>query len=128
MKKIKKIKLDKYDMLLEKVGYGIENSDTAEIDTDVDKDSLIDLMNELGIETSDDSDYNLILWNDEINDMLYVAIALYEICDLDNTAAMRIMLEAHTKGKSIAKSGSFDEMNNMKQALNKRGIEATVEN
>jgi ATP-dependent Clp protease adapter protein ClpS len=37
------------------------------------------------------------------------------------------MLEAHIKGKAIAKTGSFEEMVGMKKQLNVRGIEATVE-
>lgn len=126
---MKKVKLDKYDILLEKMGYGIKNNTVEEvdIDTDVDQDSLTNLMNEMGISFSSETEYKLILWNDDVNDMLHVALALYEICDLNNEEAMEIMMEAHLKGKAIAKSGSFEDMNNMKQALNKRKIEATVE-
>lgn len=122
-----KYKLDKYDMILEEAGYGIK-ADVADVEIDVDQDSLTDLMNEIGIKRSDDNDYSLILHNDDVNDMLHVVLALYEICELNNEEAMRIMMEAHNKGKAVAKTGSFDEMNSMKVALNERGIEATVEN
>lgn len=127
---MKKYKLDKYDMILESLGYKISNStaEEIEIETDVDNDSLTKLMNEIGIEMSNEDEYNLIIWNDDVNDMLHVALALYEICKLNNDDAMRIMMEAHIKGKAVAKSGSFEKMNEMKIALNKRGIEATVEN
>jgi ATP-dependent Clp protease adapter protein ClpS len=126
---MKKIKLDKYDMILEKMGYGINNSnDISEIETDVDNDSLTKLMNEIGIKMSNNSEYNLVIYNDDVNDMMHVVLALYEICNLDNEESMRVMMEAHMKGKAVAKSGTFEEMNRMKMGLNKRNIEATVEN
>ena len=122
-----KHKLDKYDMILEKMGYGFEGN-LADTEIDVDNDSLTKLMDEIGIKMSDDEESNLVLYNDDVNDMLHVVLALYEICDLNNEEAMRVMMEAHNKGKAVAKSGSFNNMNAMKVALNVRGIEATVEN
>jgi len=125
-----KHKLDKYDMILEQKGYNFRGSVEApvEADIDVDTDSLTDLLEELGIKMSTEGSHKLLLWNDEVNDMLHVVLALYEICGLDNEEAMRIMLEAHNKGKAVAKSGTEEEMMKMKQGLNDRGIEATVEN
>jgi ATP-dependent Clp protease adapter protein ClpS len=125
-----KHKLDKYDMILEQKGYNFRGSVEApvEADIDVDTDSLTNLLEELGIKMSTEGSHKLLLWNDEVNDMLHVVLALYEICGLDNEEAMRIMLEAHNKGKAVAKSGTEKEMMKMKQGLNDRGIEATVEN
>jgi ATP-dependent Clp protease adapter protein ClpS len=128
-----KHKLDKYDMILEKMGYNfkgtIENTVIDnDVDSDVDSDSITKLLNELGIGVEKDGEYKLIIWNDDVNDMLYVALALYEVCQLNNEDAMKIMMEAHDKGKAVAKSGSLEEMKRMKQGLNDRGIEATVEN
>lgn len=125
-----KHKLDEYDMILEKMGYNFKGSVEAHVENDVetDNDSLTELLNGLGISTSEDGDYKLILWNDEVNDMLHVVLALYEICGLNNEDAMKIMMEAHNNGKAVAKNGSMEEMNRMKQGLNDRGIEATVEN
>ena len=122
-----KYKLDKYDMILENRGFGIKGN-LADVETDTDNESLTELLNEIGIKTSDDNDSSLILHNDDVNDMMHVALALYEICKINSEEAMRIMMEAHDKGKSVAKTGSFDNMNAMKVALNQRGIEATVEN
>lgn len=122
-----KHKLDKYDMILEKMGYGFQGN-LADTDVETDNDSLTKLMNEIGISMSDDNEFKLLIWNDDVNDMLHVVLALYEVCQLNNEDAMRIMMEAHNKGKAIAKSGSQDDMIAMKIALNIRGIEATVEN
>jgi ATP-dependent Clp protease adapter protein ClpS len=36
-------------------------------------------------------------------------------------------MEAHNKGKSVVKTGSFDEMMKLKKGLNSRNLEATVE-
>lgn len=88
---------------------------------------LDELLDGLGI-TRDKGDFKLILHNDDVNDMMDVVVALYEICHLSNNEALHIMMEAHTKGKALAKKGSEKEMLTMKQGLNDRGIEATVEN
>jgi len=122
-----KHKLDKYDLILEKMGYSFQGN-LADVEIDTDNESLTDLMNEIGIKRADDNEFALVLHNDDVNDMMHVALALYEICDLGSEDAMRIMMEAHDKGKAVAKTGSFNDMNGMKVALNTRGIEATVEN
>jgi len=121
-----KYKLDEFDQILEDQGFGIQYNLVDDVDTD--NDSLTKLMDEIGIKRSDDAEYTLVLYNDEVNDMLHIILALYEVCDLNNEDAMKVMMEAHNKGKAVAKSGSLDKMNNMKDSLNKRGIEATVEN
>jgi ATP-dependent Clp protease adapter protein ClpS len=126
-----KYKLDEYDMILEEMGYKFKGSVETPVekdeDTDVDTDNLDEVLNELGISRSKDGEYSLLLWNDDVNDMIHVVLALYEVCQLNNEDAMRVMMEAHNKGKAVAKSGTLEEMNKMKQGLNDRGIEATVE-
>jgi len=125
-----KHKLDKYDKILEQKGYNFKGSVEAPVESDVntDTDSLTELLEELGISRETEGSHKLLLWNDEVNDMLHVVLALFEICGLDNEEAMRVMLEAHNKGKAVAKTGTEEDMKIMKDALNKRGIEATVEN
>ena len=125
-----KHKLDKYDQILEDNGYKFKGSVETPVESGVDNDtdSLTNLLNELGISKATEENYKLLIWNDDVNDMLYVILALYEVCKLNNEESMRIMLEAHTKGKAVVKSGTLEEMNAMKIGLNDRGIEATVEN
>lgn len=105
------------------------NQDDLETITkqDTDTESLTNLMNELGISMSTSSTYKLLLHNDEVNDMVSIVVALYDVCKLSPEDAMSVMMEAHQKGKAVAKTGSFEEMNAMKQGLNDRKIEATIE-
>jgi ATP-dependent Clp protease adapter protein ClpS len=93
--------------------------------TIVKEDILNDLLNELNISKEDV--YNLIIWNDHVNNMEYVVIALYEVCELNAEESLKIMFDAHTNGKAVAKSGDQKEMLKFKQGLNDRNIEATVE-
>ena len=96
-------------------------------DIDVDIDQLKELLDEVGISLSTDKLYILILYNDSVNDMLFVVLQLYEICGLNNEDAMRVMMEAHTKGKALVKSGSYEDMYALKCGLNEKGLEATIE-
>lgn len=74
-----------------------------------------------------DKGYKLMLWNDHVNDMVYVSIALMSVCKVSAQEAFEIMMEAHTNGKAIAKTGSLDELNPMKKELNSMNLEATIE-
>lgn len=106
-----------------KMELGIDNS----TDNDIDTDSITSILNELGIRGADNNEMKLILWNDHVNDMVSVIVALYEVCKLSNERCMEVMLEAHEKGRSVIKTGSFDELNVMKTGLNDRNLEATIE-
>jgi len=102
----------------------IEETITKE-ETDVD--SLKKLMNELGISSSTEKSYNLLIWNDDVNDMMYVVESLSEICKLPSEECVKIMFEAHINGKAVAKKGSYDELVVMKDELNLKKINATIE-
>ncbi|MGE5406704.1 MAG: ATP-dependent Clp protease adaptor ClpS [Methanosarcina sp.] len=86
---------------------------------------LEDVLKDLGI--SMQRGYNLILWNDDVNNMMDVVMALYHVCKLNNDDCIRVMMEAHKKGKSLAKNGDLDELLDMKNGLNARGLTVTVE-
>jgi len=101
------------------------NNEVDNVDTKID--DLTKLLDEMGIDTEKEGKSKLILWNDHVNDMIYVMVALYEICGLSDQESMKVMLEAHEKGKAIAKTGSREDMMELKKGLNKRNIEATVE-
>jgi ATP-dependent Clp protease adapter protein ClpS len=79
-------------------------------------------------QTTDTSkQYNLILWNDDVNDFSWILNALMEICLLNHEEAYEIMMQAHEKGKTVAKSGELNELETMQKALNDREINATIE-
>jgi len=120
-----KYSVDKYNEMINDVRNGLSNNSLA--DADVDTDSITKLLNELGISGSDDKEVKLILWNDHVNDMMSVIVALYEVCKLSNEDCMRVMMEAHEKGKAVVKTGSKEELSIMKTGLNDRNLEATIE-
>ena len=120
-----KYSVDKYNEMLFNVKNELGHNDLAE--ADVDTDSITKVLNELGIRGANDNEMKLILWNDHVNDMISVLVALYEVCKLPNEKCVEVMMEAHEKGKAVVKTGSFDELNVMKTGLNDRNLEATIE-
>ena len=71
--------------------------------------------------------HNLILWNDNYHDMINVVVALSEVCHLTDKICITIMMEAHTKGRTVVKNGGIDDLLEMKKGLNRYGLIATVE-
>jgi ATP-dependent Clp protease adaptor protein ClpS len=116
-----------YDKKMKEVKDTIKDAADADVDIDVDTDSLRKTLAELGISMSSDQEHTLILWNDHVNDMMSVAVALYEVCKLSNEKCIEVMLEAHTKGKAVVKTGSMEELTPMKKGLNDRNLEVTIE-
>ena len=120
-----KYSVDKYKEMLFNIKNQLDANSLADID--VDTDSITKVLNELGIRGSKDIEGKLILWNDHVNDMISVVVALYEVCKLSNERCMEVMIEAHEKGKAVVKTGSYDELAVLKQGLNDRNLEATIE-
>ena len=100
----------------------IINSDE---NTEVKKKTLHDILTDLGIKKEDI--YVLLIWNDDVNDMIDVTIALMEVCKLDAQASFNVMMQAHKNGKAVAKRDGYQILEVMKQGLNDRKIEATIE-
>ena len=96
-------------------------------DVDTKTDIITDLLNDLGIKKSDEIEYKLLIWNDHVNSMIDVIVALFEVCHLSPEDAQKVMLEAHNKGKAVVKRGPLEELKVMKQGLNDRNLEATIE-
>ena len=85
---------------------------------------LNETLNNLGIAFSEG--FNLILHNDN-NDMMHVVVALFEVCKLSNEKSYSVMMEAHTKGRAIAKNGNLDELHYLKLKLISRGLTISLE-
>jgi len=118
--------LDKYDEMIQTVRNEMASNNTPS-NPDVDTDSITKVLQELGIRSSSDIQYQLILWNDHVNNMMDVAVALWEVCHLSNERCMEVMMEAHEKGRAVVKSGTLEELTIMKDGLNDRNLEATIE-
>lgn len=88
------------------------------------EDELFDMLNEVGISFSES--FNLILYNDNVNDMIHVVVALYEICKLTNEKCVSVMMEAHTKGKSVITTRELNIILDMKSGLDGRGLTTSI--
>lgn len=71
--------------------------------------------------------YQLIIWNDEVNTFEWVIKALVDICGHSEEQAEQCALFIHTKGKYNVKSGEYDTLKPMCEAITDRGINATIE-
>ena len=72
--------------------------------------------------------YKVILHNDSMNPMDYVVQSLRQVIPkMSQEKAISIMLEAHTKGKAIAKRCHKELAEMYEEGLRSRGLIATVE-
>ena len=71
--------------------------------------------------------YNLILHNDDVNTFDHVIDSLVDICHHDVIQAEQCAHIVHFKGKCDVKKGEFDELNNMKEQLDNRGLSVTID-
>jgi ATP-dependent Clp protease adapter protein ClpS len=86
---------------------------------------LNDILDKHGITFSEE--FNLILHNDNINDMIHVVVSLYQVCKLSNERSLSVMLEAHTKGRSVIRNGNLDELHYMRLGMENKNLSVTIE-
>jgi ATP-dependent Clp protease adaptor protein ClpS len=75
----------------------------------------------------DDNQYQLILWNDDVNTFEWVIETLIKVCQHTPEQAEQSAMVVHFKGKCSVKNGSFDYLKPMCNAITERGIGATIE-
>lgn len=83
------------------------------------------VLENLGITYSDE--FNLILHNDHINDMLHVVLSLTQVCKVSIGKATSIMRTAHETGRSKVLNGNIDNLHYMKLGLEGLGLTVSVE-
>lgn len=88
---------------------------------DLAPDSDVDVL------TETESNYSLIVWNDEVNTFEWVIETLIEICGHQQEQAEQCAMLIHTKGKYAVKNGSYDELKPQRDAITDRKIGATIE-
>jgi ATP-dependent Clp protease adaptor protein ClpS len=71
--------------------------------------------------------WTLILWNDDVNTFDHVIKSLIDICGHTREQAEQCAYLVHTKGKCDIKKGTYDELYYIKQRLNERLLEVTLE-
>lgn len=69
----------------------------------------------------------LILYNDDVNTFDHVIDCLMAICKHELHQAEQCAYIVHYKGKCTVKSGSFDELEPMHEALCLQQLSATIE-
>jgi ATP-dependent Clp protease adapter protein ClpS len=74
-----------------------------------------------------ESFFQVVLHNDDHNEAGYVARCLMRVFAHEQTLAVKIMMEAHTKGKSIAEVEAESPAVKHKDQLRSLGLIATVE-
>lgn len=71
--------------------------------------------------------YNIILYNDDINTFDWVIDSLVDLCDHTPEQAEQCALLVHYKGKCQVKSGSYNDLKPICEALLDRGLSAKLE-
>ncbi len=70
----------------------------------------------------------LILYNDDVNTFDFVTESLIKVCRHDPLQAEQCTYLVHYTGKCAVKSGSFEKLKPLCEALLDRGLSATIEN
>ena len=71
--------------------------------------------------------YNIVLYNDDVNTFDWVIDSLVELCDHSPEQAEQCALLVHYKGKCQVKSGSYNDLKPICEALLDRGLSAKLE-
>jgi len=79
------------------------------------------------LDTGADHSRSLILHNDDVNNFDFVIDCLIEICNHSLVQAEQCTLLVHYKGKCDVKSGSYEVLEPLKQALIDKGLQATID-
>ena len=69
---------------------------------------------------------NLVIFNDDVNTFDHVINTLIDVCDHTPEQAEQCTLLVHYKGKCAVKSGEFDKLARLRNAICQRGISAEV--
>ncbi|WP_026995325.1 ATP-dependent Clp protease adaptor ClpS [Flectobacillus major] len=77
-------------------------------------------------EVKDIDQYDLVVFNDDINTFDFVIETLIDVCGHTPEQAEQCTLLIHYKGKCAVKKGSFDELAPMRNDICRRGISAEV--
>ncbi|MEW6470147.1 MAG: ATP-dependent Clp protease adaptor ClpS [Bacteroidota bacterium] len=70
---------------------------------------------------------SLVLYNDDVNTFDHVIESLVKICGHEPEQAEQCAYIIHYKGKCTVKSGEFNKLRPMCEALLERGLSATIE-
>jgi ATP-dependent Clp protease adaptor protein ClpS len=69
----------------------------------------------------------IVLYNDDVNTFDHVIRSLVELCGQDLLQAEQCAFLVHYKGKCAVKNGSYKSLKPICEALQDRGLSATIE-
>jgi len=102
--------------------FTFEKTTSIEMSTSGQEKELVEVLEV--IETTDVK--NLVVFNDDINTFDHVTSTLIRVCKHSAEQAEQCTLIIHFKGKCTVKTGSFDELRPMKDAICEAGIDARI--
>ncbi|MFY7825980.1 MAG: ATP-dependent Clp protease adaptor ClpS [Flectobacillus sp.] len=70
--------------------------------------------------------YDLVVFNDDVNTFDYVIETLIDVCGHSPEQAEQCTILIHFKGKCSVKKGSFDELAPMRNDICRRGLSAEI--
>jgi len=79
------------------------------------------------LQSTDNADYELVLYNDEVNTFDHVIHCLVKYCKHDVYQAEQCAWIVHSKGKCAVKSGQYTLLEPLCTALCDQGLSAQVE-
>jgi ATP-dependent Clp protease adaptor protein ClpS len=78
-------------------------------------------------ETAVDGPWVVIVWDDPINLMSYVAFVFRKLFGYSKDEAERLMLQVHNEGKAVVSSGARDDAERDVFRLHEHGLWATMQ-
>jgi len=88
----------------------------------VQEQELVDLLE--AIEVTEVKD--LVVFNDDVNTFEHVIETLIRVCKHTQEQAEQCTLLIHHKGKCTVRTGSYEELNPMREAICEVGIDAKI--
>lgn len=76
--------------------------------------------------TSREQPWNVFLWNDPVSLMGFVKRTLQKVFGYSQEKASQLMLEAHTRDKTVVWSGEREQAEQYALELHGHGLQATV--
>ena len=74
-----------------------------------------------------DSPWIVLVWNDPINTMDYVALVFQKLFGYSKAKAEKLMLDVHEKGRAVVSSGSREKAETDVFRLHEHGLWATMQ-
>ena len=118
--------IDKYDVLLEILGYRSDHLTITDEEILRFLPQTYLLAKEIGLELSPRKG-RLILWNDDINNMMYVVQVLTGTAGLDLHIAFEKMYEAHEKGSTVIREDTIFKLIRLAALLRKKNLKASID-